>query len=102
MKRFFGGIFIEKEKLQEEGISHPIKLEYYKHINEEINEKNKYGITIVKTEYIPEKQKVETKDLESITNDENKIDEILNLFKDNQVTTIHSEEIITDLFESEV
>lgn len=102
MKRFFGGIFIEKEKLQKEGINHPIKLEYYKHINEEINEKNKYGITIVKTEYIPEKQKVETKDLESITNDENKIDEILNLFKDNQVTTIHSEEIITDLFESEV
>ena len=58
MKRFFGGIFIEKEKLKEEGINHPIKLEYYKQINEETNEENKYGITIVKTEYIPEKIKV--------------------------------------------
>lgn len=102
MKRFFGGIFIEKEKLQEEGISHPIKLEYYKNINEEINEKNKYGITIIKTEYAPEELIVEAKDLKSITDDENKIDEILNLFKDNQVTTIHSEEIITDLFKSEI
>lgn len=102
MKKFFGGIFIEKEKLEKEGIDHPIKLEYYKHINEEINEKNKYGITIVKTEYITEKPKVETKDLESITNDENKIDKILNLFKNNQVTTIHSEEIISDLFKSKI
>lgn len=100
LKRFFGGIFIEKEKLQKEGISHPIKLEYYKNINEEDNDKNKYGITIVKTEYILEKTKVETKDLESITNDENKINKILNLFKNNEVTTIHSEEIMTDLIKS--
>ena len=82
------------------GISHPIKLEYYKNINEEINEKNKYGITIVKTEYTAEEPKIETKDLKSITNDENKINKILNLFKNNEVTTIHSEEIITDLIKS--
>ena len=36
MKTFFGGTFIEKEKLEEAGINHPIKLEYYKEINEEI------------------------------------------------------------------
>lgn len=100
MKRFFGGIFIEKEKLQKEGISHPIKLEYYKNINEEINEKSKYGITIVKTEYAPENVKVETKDLKAITDDENKINKILNLFKNNEVTTINSEEIMTDLIKS--
>ena len=100
MKQFFGGIFIKKEKLQKEGISHPIKLEYYKDINEKNNETHNYGITIVKTEYIPEKLKVETKDLESITDDENKIDKILNLFKNNEVSTIHSEEIIIDLFKS--
>ena len=45
MKTFFGSVFIEKEKLEEAGITHPIKLEYYKQINEdEINsyEKPKY------------------------------------------------------------
>ena len=30
MKTFFGGKFIEKEKLTEAGIDYPIKLEYYK------------------------------------------------------------------------
>ena len=100
VKRFFGGIFIEKEKLKEEGINHPIKLEYYKQINEETNEENKYGITIVKTEYIPDKIKVETKDLNSITDDENKINKILDIFRNGQVSTIHSEEIMSDLIKS--
>lgn len=100
MKRFFGGIFIEKEKLKNEGINHPIKLEYYKQINEETNEENKYGITIVKTEYIPENIKVETKDLNSITDDENKINKILDIFKNGQVSTIHSEEIMSDLIKN--
>ena len=55
MNTFFGSIFIEKEKLKEAGVEHPIKLEYYKIINEDefINRDNaKYGIKIVKTEYI--------------------------------------------------
>ena len=42
MKTFFGSIFIEKEKLQEAGVKYPIKLEYYKIINEDefINKNN--------------------------------------------------------------
>ena len=51
MKTFFGGIFIEKEKLEEAGINYPIKLEYYEYINNEEENKSKYGISIVKTEY---------------------------------------------------
>ena len=53
---FFGGRFIEKEKLENEGIYHPIKLEYYKRINEEEyirGENNKFGISVVKTEDLP-------------------------------------------------
>lgn len=106
MKRFYGGSFIEKELLKEEGINYPIKLEYYKQINEEIKGNYKYGITVVQTEYAPENLIVETKDLDSITNDENTINRILNLFKDNKVTAIHSEDIIEDLqktiFENEL
>ena len=100
MKKFFGGTFIEKEILEEAGIDYPIKLEYYKQINEEdINpsDKAKYGIHIVKTEYIPNNLKVETKDLKYITNDEIEADRILDIFKENKVTIINSEEVISDL-----
>lgn len=101
MRTFFGGTFIEKEKLEEAGINHPIKLEYYKQINEDdINSDNgtKYGIHIVKTEYIPNNLKVETKSIKYVTNDEIEENKILNIFKENQVTLINSEEIISDLF----
>ena len=69
LKTFFGSVFIEKEKLEEAGITHPIKLEYYKQINEdEINsyEKPKYGIHIIKTEYEPNYTKVENKSIKTL------------------------------------
>lgn len=100
MRTFFGGAFIDKEKLEEAGIEHPIKLEYYKQINEDdINYgKQKYGIQIVKTEYIPDNLKIETKSIKYVTNDELEENRILNIFKENQVTPINSEEVILDLF----
>lgn len=101
MRTFFGSAFINKEKLEEAGIEHPIKLEYYKQINEdEINShgKAKYGIHIIKTEYIPDNLKIETKSIKYVTNDELEEDKILNIFKENQVTPINSEEVILDLF----
>ncbi len=103
MRIFFGGTFIDKEKLKEAGINHPIKLEYYKQINEdEINncKSTKYGIHIVKTEYVPNNPKIETKNLTYVTNDEVEEDKILNIFRENQVTLINSEEIISDLIRS--
>lgn len=101
LKRFYGGLFIEKEKLEEAGINHPIKLEYYKRINEdEVNKQKgyKFGISIVKTEYLNNNLKVESKDIKHVTNDEIEADKILKIFKENQVTPINSEEIISDLF----
>lgn len=101
MKVFFGGTFIEKEELEEAGINHPIKLEYYKQINEDdmnSDDGTKYGIHIVKTEYIPNNLKVETKSIKYVTNDEIEENKILNIFKENQVTLINSEEVISDLF----
>ena len=101
MKTFFGGTFIEKEKLEEAGIYHPIKLEYYKQINEDdINyEKNaKYGVIIVKTEYIKDSIEIETKEIKYLTNDEVEENKILNIFRENCVTPINSEEVISDLF----
>ena len=97
MKTFFGGIFIEKEKLQAAGIYHPIKLEYYKNINEDEvikNNKAKFGISIIKTEYINDNIKVEEKHIKYLTNDESQANNILKLFKENEVTPIGAEDVI--------
>lgn len=99
MKTFFGGKFIEKEKLLEAGIKYPIKLEYYKKSDEarSIKEnKPKYGISIVKTSY-KEDIEIETKEIEFLSNDENKIEELLRKFKENDVTPVSAEYILTDL-----
>ena len=100
MRIFYGSVFIEKERLEEAGIKYPIKLEYYKQINEDdiSSGKEKYGIHIVKTEYIQNNLKVETKNIKYVTNDELEENKILNIFKENQVTPINSEEVMLDLF----
>ena len=99
MNTFFGSIFIEKEKLKEAGVEHPIKLEYYKIINEDefINRDNaKYGIKIVKTEYIKNNTKIEDKTIRYLSNNEQRVEDILNIFKKNEVTPISVEDIICD------
>ena len=102
MKTFFGGIFIKKEKLQEAGIYHPIKLEYYKNIIEDdiTNNKAKFGISIIKTEYINENTKVEEKHIRYLTNDERQANNILKLFKDNEVTPIGADDVIQEYAKS--
>ena len=100
MKTFFGCTFIDKMKLREVGIEYPIKLEYYKEmdkIGENIYEETAYGIEIVETEYLPDSVKVEKKCIRNITKDENEENRILEIFKENQVTVINFEEIISDL-----
>ena len=100
MRTFFGGKFIEKEKLVEAGIQYPIKLEYYKKINEDqfIKKENaKFGIAVVKTEYIPNNTKIENKEITYLSNDEQKVEKILRLFKENEVTPIGVEDVLADL-----
>ena len=99
MKNFFGSIFINRDKLNEAGINYPIKVEYYKIINEEEKIKeNKliYGIQIIKTEY-RDKIGVEHEKIEHITNDENEITEILSLMKEYEVTPIGLEDVILEI-----
>ena len=99
MKNFFGSIFINRDKLSEAGINYPIKVEYYKIINEEEKVKKDkllYGIQIIKTEY-RDKIGVEGNKIESITNEEKEIDKMLRLMKENEVTPIALEDIVTEL-----
>lgn len=104
MRTFFGGKFIEKEKLLEAGIQYPIKLEYYKKSDEENNlrqNRPKYGISIVKTSYMQNDIEIETKEIEFLSNDEVQIEKILKMFKENDVTPVSAEYILTDLSKQE-
>ena len=99
MKNFFGSIFINRDELREAGIDYPIKVEYYKIINEEEKIKqNKliYGIQIIKTEY-RDKIGVEQEKIEHITNDEKEITQILDIMKENEVTPIGLEDVILEI-----
>ena len=100
MNIFFGGTFIKKEELQEAGIEYPIKLEYYKIINEdEFVKKNnaKYGIRVVKTEYLENDINIEDETIKYLSNNEQKVDEILNTLKQNEVTPITTKDVISDI-----
>lgn len=99
MKIFFNSTFINKETLNEAGIFHPIKLEYYKVINEDeiINRsKAKFGIQVIKTEYTKNDVKVEDKQVQYVSNDEKKIEEILIKLKENNVTPIAINDVLSD------
>lgn len=99
MKTFYGSTFIDKKELEEAEIDHPIKLEYYKIINEDdliSREGTKYGIDIVKTEYLNNKPKVEEKKIKYISNDENIVNRVLEILKCNEVTPISVQDVLTD------
>lgn len=90
---------MNRDKLKEAGIKYPIKVEYYKIVNEEEKIKeNKliYGIQVIKTEY-RDKIGVEQEMIEHITNDENEITRILGLMKENEVTPIGLEDVILEI-----
>lgn len=96
MKTFFDGIFISSKQLEEAGIKYPIKLEYYKTSKEE-NVEIKYGIEVVKTEYLDGNVKIETKEIENITNNIEKENEILTLLRNNEVTPIGVEDVLQEI-----
>ena len=99
MKTFFSSTFMNPKLLKEVGIHYPIQLAYYKITNKEAEkqQKAKFGIYIVKTEYKKENVKVEKKNIQYVSNDEKKIEEILNLLKENEVTPIAIEDVISDV-----
>ena len=96
MKTFFDGVFISREHLKEAGIEYPIKLEYYK-TSGEGNVETKYGIEVVKTEYLEGNVKVESKEIKNVTNNQEEQEKILTLLKNNEVTPIAVEDVLQDL-----
>ena len=94
MKVFYGSIYVERNALEEAGIEHPIKLEYYKTINKQ---DEAYGINIVKTEYKKSNIIIEEKEIKHLSQDESKIEKLLKLFKSYAVTPITAQDIADDL-----
>ena len=108
LKTFFDGVFISKENLKEAGIIYPIKLEYYKTVRDENSENTntvdeakytngKYGIEVVKTEYLDGNVRIETKEVQNITNDLKEADRILTLFRNNEVTPVGVDDVLEEL-----
>lgn len=102
MKTFFSRIFMKEETLEEARICYPIKLEYYKITNEDkIVEQNKakFGVKIVKTEYKRDGIKIENEKVEHISNKESEIDKILDILQRNEVTPITLADVVNDILD---
>ena len=99
VKTFFDGVFIDKKKLEEAGIKYPIKLEYFKTTGEEENVETRFGIEVVKTEYLDNSVKIESKEVKNITNDLQEEERILTLLKNNEVTPIGVEGVLQEIVE---
>lgn len=100
MKHFYAGTFINRDDLKSIGIEYPVKLEYYKTLqnNEERkSEELKYGIEVVKTSYISKNIKVENTKILEVAKDERIVNKILDTLKRNEVTPICAEYVIEDL-----
>ena len=69
MKTFFSSTFMNPKLLKEVGIHYPIQLAYYKITNKEAEkqQKAKFGIYIVKTEYKKESIRIENKKIQYLT-----------------------------------
>lgn len=98
MKTFFDEIFINTDKLKNEGIEYPVKLEYFETINTEEDVEAKYGIEIVKTDFVDGKVKTNSNIIKNITKYQDEIERILNIFRNNEVTPCGMEDVLIDMF----
>ena len=97
MKTFFDGIFINKNRLLDEGIEYPVKLDYYRTVTGNENVENKYGIEIVKTIYKDGYENIEKNEVPNITNNQNEADRILSILRDNEVTPYFIEDALHEI-----
>lgn len=100
MKTLYGSTFIDEHELNESNINHPIKLEYYKLIREDgtsTDNITRFGINVVKKEYIEDNTKIEEKEIKYLSSDEEKVNNVLEILKQNKVTPIGVKDVMMDL-----
>lgn len=96
MRKFFADVILNKDELKESD-SNRIELEYYKIAKNVKKDQRTYGIEIVKTEYLDNKRLKETENIYNVTSDENVIDNLLNILKENQVTPIGLCDVVDEI-----
>lgn len=100
-KAYYGGTFLNEEELKETAINHRIELEYYttkNHINKNTKEEYiSYGIEIVKKEYKDSKIDIESDNKEYISNNVDKVIQIIETLKKYKVTPIGLNDVLEDL-----
>ena len=103
-KAYYGATFLEREDLKETNINHRIELEYYttkNHINRNTKEESvNYGIEIIKKEYKDDKIDTETNNREYISNNAEKVIEIIETLKRHTVTPIGLNDVLDDLLKA--
>ena len=97
MKTFFDSVFVSSSSLYEEP-EYPMKLEYYKTIEMKENVKARYGIEVVKTEFVEGKVNVESEKIENVTENQEEIDRLLTVFRNNKVTPFDISELLDEIF----
>lgn len=103
-RTYYGATFLGEEDLKESNIKHRIELEYYtteNHIKEEIKDRETtYGIEIVKKEYTNDKIEIETESKKQISNNSQKVIEIIDTLKKYKVTPIGLNDVLEDLLKA--
>ena len=95
-KTCYGMTYFDENDLKETKINHRVELKYYK-IDKVAEDDCKYGIEIQKKEYINDGIKVESNNIENISNSSDKVIEIINTLKKYKVTPVGLNDVLEDL-----
>ena len=94
MRKIFSKVNYGAEELVDSNIQ-KLNLEYYKIFKEN---KRSFGIEIIKKELKENKEFIENKKLEDISNNEYEVNSILEIFTKTKVTPVISEDVIEDFY----
>ena len=100
-KFLYGEVFLEAEDLKERSAKNPIELMYYKTRQSRKNLTNQpyeiFGVEIIKKEYIGKEIQIESRSIENISRNEQTINKVMELLKNNTVTPVSLEDVIGDI-----
>ena len=98
-KTCYGITYFDENDLKETNINHRVELEYYK-TKKNIKDDIKYVIEIRKKEYLDNTINEENNNIDNISNNSDKVIEIINTLKKYKVTPVGLEDVLEDLLKS--
>ena len=98
-RAYHGEAFLGKEDLSETNIKNKIKLEYYT-TKQTKEKKDVYGIEVIKKEFKTNGIDTETSSINNISNNSQKVIEIINTLKEYKVTPIGLNDVLADLLKA--